>query len=74
MKQKTLLVSTDKVKYEQGEDIKINISSALENTKNIYFFKNDKLIKMLSTDSSDTNVNLDDIYGIIDIDVTQKRK
>ena len=69
---KNLLVSTDKVKYEQGEDIKINISSALENTKNIYFFKNDKLIKMLSTDSSDTNVNLDDIYGIIDIYVTQK--
>ena len=69
---KNLLVSTDKVKYEQGEDIKINISSALENTKNIYFFKNDKLIKMLSTDSSDTNVNLDDVYGIIDIYVTQK--
>lgn len=69
---KNLLVSTDKVKYEQGEDIKINISSALENTKNIYFLKNDKLIKMLSTDSSETNVNLDDIYGIIDIYVTQK--
>ena len=69
---KNLLVSTDKVKYNQGEDIKINISSALENTKNIYFFKNDELIKMLSTDSSETNVNLDDVYGIIDIYVTQK--
>ena len=69
---KNLLVSTDKVKYEQGEDIKINISSALENTKNIYFFKNDKLIKMLSTDSSETNINLDDVYGVIDIYVTQK--
>ena len=69
---KNLLVSTDKVKYEQGEDIKINISSPLENTKNIYLFKNDKLIKMISTDSSETNVNLDDTYGIIDIYVTQK--
>lgn len=70
---KNLLVSTDKIKYEQGEDIKINISSALENTKNIYFFKNDKLIKMLSTDSPETNVDLDDVYGVIDIYVTQKR-
>ena len=69
---KNLLVSTDKVKYEQGEDIKINISSPLENTKNIYLFKNDKLIKMISTDSTETSVNLDDTYGIIDIYVTQK--
>lgn len=69
---KNLLVSTDKVKYEQGEDIKINIASPLENTKNIYLFKNDKLIKMISTDSSETSVNLDDTYGIIDIYVTQK--
>ena len=70
---KKLLIATDKVKYNQGEDIKINVSSTLENTKNIYFFKNDKLIKMLSTDSSETNVNLDDNYGIIDIYVTQNR-
>ena len=71
VEKKNLLVSTNKVKYEQGEDIKINISSADENIKNIYFFKNNKLIKMLSTDSSETNINLDDVYGIIDIYVTQ---
>lgn len=69
---KNLLVSTDKVKYEQGEDIKINISSPIDNTKNIYIFKNDKLIKMVSTDSTETSVNLEDTYGIIDIYVTQK--
>lgn len=69
---KGILVSTDKVKYQQGEEIKINVSSELESTKNIYFFKNDKLIKILTTDSSETNVNLDDVYGIIDIYVTQK--
>lgn len=67
-----LLFSTDKVKYNQGEDIKVNISSSLEDTKEIFFFKNDKLIKMLSTDSSDTSVNLDDTYGIIDILVARK--
>lgn len=69
---KTLLLSTDKVKYNQGEDIKINVSSQLENTKNIYFFKNDKLIKMISTESSETDVNLDDTYGLIDIYITEK--
>lgn len=69
---KGLLVSTDKVKYEQGEDIKINISSIWENSNNIYFFKNDKLIKMISTDSSDVNVNLNDTYGVIDIYVKFK--
>ena len=69
---KNILLSTDKVKYNQGEDIKIDISSDLENKKNIYFFKNDKLIKMLSTESLETSVNLDATYGIIDIYVTEK--
>ena len=62
-----LLLSTDKVKYNQGEDIKLKVSSQTEGIKNIYFFKNDKLIKMISTDSENTTINLDDIYGLIDI-------
>ena len=70
---KNLLVSTNKLKYEQGEDIKISLDSPLDNTKNIYIFKADKLIKMLSTDSSETDINLGDEYGLIDIYVTQKR-
>lgn len=72
VKQENLLMSTNKVKYEQGEDIKINISSMTENTKNIYFFKNDNLIKLLTTNSSDTTVNLEDTYGLIDIYITEK--
>ncbi len=69
---KTILISTDKVKYGQGEDIKINISSELDKNKNIYVFKNNKLIKMVSTNSEETDINLGDEYGIIDIYVTQK--
>lgn len=69
---KSLLATTDKVKYQQGEDIKVNISSVAVGTKNIYFFKNDRLIKMINTDSTDTTVNLGDEYGLIDIYVTQK--
>lgn len=68
---KNLVVSTDKVKYNQGEDIKINISSEIEKTKNIYFFKNNKLLKMISTDLSETTINLDDEYGLIDVYVSQ---
>lgn len=70
---KNIVVSTDKVKYNQGEDIKIKMSSLREaGTKNIYLFKNDKLLKMISTDSEETTVNLEDNYGLIDIYVTQK--
>ena len=65
------MVSTNKAKYEQGEDIEINISSINEATRNIYVFKNDKLIKMLSTDLENTKINLEDTYGLIDIYVTE---
>ena len=71
VEQKSLLVSTNKAKYEQGEDIKINISSVTENAKNVYFFKNDKLVKMLTTEFEDATINLDDTYGLIDIYVTE---
>lgn len=70
--QNDLLLSTNKVKYEQGEDIQIKVSSITENAKNIYFFKDNKLIKMLSTELDDTIVNLEDNYGLIDIYVTEK--
>ena len=74
IEQKNLLLSTDKAKYEQGEDIKVNIDSLDENSKNVYFFKDDKLIKMISTDLESTTVNLDDNYGLIDVYVTEQKK
>ena len=73
IEKKNILLSTDKVKYNEGEDIKINISSMTENARNIYFFKNDKLIKMITTDLNDTTINLDDTYGLVDIYVTEKQ-
>ena len=72
IQKKDLLVTTDKVKYEQGEDIKINIDSLNNNSKNVYFFKDEKLIKMLNTESNETTINLDDTYGLIDIYVVEK--
>ena len=67
---KSLAISTDKVKYEQGEDIAIDIFSSIDGEKNIYAFKNDKILKMASIDSSDTVLNLGDEYGLIDLVVT----
>ena len=67
-------ISTDKIKYKQGEDIKLKVPSLTENTKNIFLFKNDKLIKMVSTDSKETTINLDDTYGLIDIYVSDGMK
>ena len=61
------LISTDKIKYEQGEDIKINLSNADTNSQNIYLFKSDKLLKMINTNSDQTSINLGEQYGLIDI-------
>lgn len=69
---KNLLIATDKVKYNQGEDIKINITSDEGENKNIYILKNDKAIKIINTDSNNVTVNLDDVYGLIDICITDK--
>lgn len=71
---RNLLVATDKVKYNQGEDIKIKIASTADTSKNVYFFKNNNLIKMLKTESNDTTINLDDNYGLIDILVTDNNR
>lgn len=69
---KNILISTDKVKYQQGEDIKVNISSLKDNAKNIYFLKNNNLLKMITTDLDNTTINLGENYGLIDIYVTEK--
>ena len=67
IQRKNLILSTDKVKYGQGEDIKINMWSVNENPKNVYFYKDEKLIKFLNTESDETTINLEDTYGLIDI-------
>lgn len=75
VKSKSLLVSTDKVKYNQGDDITVKLESDLSeaNTRNIYFIKNGKTVKMISTTSDEAKVNLDDCYGLVDIYVTENR-
>ena len=65
-------ITTDKVKYNQGEDINVKVFSASdEDINNVFFFKGDKLIKTVSTSEQNTSVNLGEEYGLIDI-VIQK--
>lgn len=71
-KNQNLILSTDKAKYNQNEDIKIKTVSTLEGIRNIYLFKNDKLLKTVTTDMDETTVNLGDVYGLIDIYVKEQ--
>ena len=68
------LIKTDKVKYNVGEDIEITINSKVDtNTKNIYVFKANELIKTIATDEESVKINLEDVSGIVDIYVPNTR-
>ncbi len=72
-------VKTDKIKYEEGEDISVEIkkssTSSLKTTGEtisnnkitIYACKENQLLKVISTDNAETTFNLDDVTGIVDI-------
>ena len=72
MTTKLTLVSTDKVLYQAGEDIEIELDSKndLSNTQ-IFILKNGELIKSLSTEEENTIVNLENVTGLVDIIVPQ---
>lgn len=62
------IVSLDKVKYKQNEDITLNLKGTTDTSKKeIYICKNGELLKVISTDSDEISFNLGDIYGLIDI-------
>ena len=64
-------VSTNKLKYDIGEDINIGINSDNDSQKEIYVYKNNKLLKSIYLENGETTVNLDNTYGIIDIYVRE---
>ena len=64
----SVTLSTDKVKYNQGEDININLKCITDDReKTIYICKNNETIKMISTDEDNVIINLEDTSGLIDI-------
>lgn len=66
-----MVIKTDKIKYNQGDDINILLNSATDvNDEKIFIYKDDELLKMISTDSNVETVNLNNINGLVDIYVT----
>lgn len=63
------LIKTDKVKYNCGEDIKIKLISNIVSIapKEVYIYKGNELLKVISSESIDVSVNLEDVSGLIDI-------
>lgn len=63
-----VLIKTDKVKYNEEDDIEITLNSNKNILDtNIAICKNDKMLKLISTSDDRINVNLEDTYGLIDI-------
>ena len=63
-----VLIKTDKVKYNEQDDITIKLKSDI-NLKDtvIAVCKNDEIIKLITTNEEETTFNLGNNYGIIDI-------
>ncbi len=68
------LIKTDKVKYEKGEDIEIELVSKIDdNNSSAFIYKGRELIKTVTFDGNKTKVNLDGLTGIIDIYVPKSK-
>lgn len=64
-----MIVKTDKVKYEENENINVSLISSLDNqtSKSLYVFKGNELIRTITFDGEDVEFNLEGIYGLVDI-------
>lgn len=63
-----IIFKTDKVKYNEADDIEISIDSKNDlASKTVYILKNNELIKTISTEEDSVIVNLENISGLIDI-------
>lgn len=62
------IINTDKLKYNVGDDIELSLISNIDiNSKTIYFYKGNELIKALTSENDNAVVNLENISGLIDI-------
>ena len=68
------LIKTNKTKYNAGEDIEIKLNSKVNtNTKNIYVFKSNELIKTIVTDDDNVKINLGDVSGLVDLYIPNQK-
>lgn len=62
------LLKTDKIKYNEGDDITVSVNSKTESISNlIYVYKNNELLKTISFEENETTFNLEKMSGLIDI-------
>ena len=62
------ILKTDKMKYNEGDDITVTVDSNIDSTSNqIYVYKNKQLLRTLSFEENETVFNLDNTSGLIDI-------
>lgn len=70
---KKIAIKTDKIKYNQGDDINLKLNSTSDILEEkIFIYKNNELLKMISTDQDEVIFDLGEEYGLIDIFVPVK--
>lgn len=72
---KNIIIDTNKVKYNAGEDIDLKLISNLDvASKEVYFYKGNELLKVVSSENDEVSVNLENVTGLIDIYVRERRQ
>lgn len=71
---KTNIIKTDKVLYAQGETVDIAIGNYDEEANQIYVVKNGELLQTLDITSDEQVLDLDKVYGLIDIYIKGKEE
>ena len=70
-----IVLKTDKVKYNEEDDIIITLNSNNEiRNQSIAVCKNGELLKLITTSEEETAINLENNYGLIDIFVLNKKQ
>lgn len=69
----SVAISTDKIKYDQGEQIEVSLKSITNSlNRTVYVCKDGEILQMISTDSDEVTLDLEGASGLIDIFVEGK--
>ena len=61
------VIKTDDVLYEQGEAVELTLGNYSGNEEKLYIVKNGELIKSINISEEMTEIDLENIYGLIDL-------
>lgn len=72
-KNQNIIIDTDKIKYNVGDDIDLKLISNIDvASKEVYFYKGNELLKVVSSENDEVSVNLENVSGLIDIYVKER--